>query len=95
MYWHDGAPFGALDVHTIKAIQDPKFQGAPELAEAWKGITVEPIDDYNVRFKLRNSFSPPDKPVSWHAAEYILKDVPPVPARNNRCRSSPVGTGPY
>ena len=55
--WHDGAPFTAADVaFTIQAMQDPDYQGDPNLGELWRNVTVELLDDYTVRFTLDAPF---------------------------------------
>lgn len=96
-FWHDGAPFGARDVvFTIKSIQDPKFQGSPDLAETWKGIIVEQVDDYTVRFNLRDSFAPFVTNLAvGMLPEHILKDVPGEALPDHPFRSNPIGTGPF
>jgi peptide/nickel transport system substrate-binding protein len=55
--WHDGAPFTAADVaFTVQAIQDPGYQGDPSLADLWRNVRVEQLDDYTVRFTLAEPF---------------------------------------
>jgi peptide/nickel transport system substrate-binding protein len=55
--WHDGAPLTAADVtFTVQAIQDPNFQGDPNLSELWRNVTVEQSDNYTVRFTLEEPF---------------------------------------
>ncbi len=55
--WHDGAPFTAMDVaFTVQAIQDPNYQGDPNLSELWRNVTVEQLDTYTVRFVLDEPF---------------------------------------
>ncbi|MGD8462825.1 MAG: ABC transporter substrate-binding protein [Anaerolineae bacterium] len=55
--WHDGAPFTAGDVaFTVQAMQDPGYQGDPNLSELWKNVTVYVVDDYTVRFTLDEPF---------------------------------------
>lgn len=55
--WQDGAPFTAADVaFTIQAMQDPNYQGDTSLAELWRNVTVEQLDEYTVRFTLQEPF---------------------------------------
>lgn len=55
--WQDGAPFTAADVaFTIQAMQDPNYQGDTSLAELWRNVTVEQLDEYAVRFTLQEPF---------------------------------------
>jgi peptide/nickel transport system substrate-binding protein len=55
--WHDGAPFTAADVaFTIQAMQDPDYQGDPNLGELWRNVTVEQVDIHTVRLTLEEPF---------------------------------------
>ncbi|GIW09818.1 MAG: ABC transporter substrate-binding protein [Dehalococcoidia bacterium] len=96
-HWHDGTPFGARDVvFTIRAIQAPRFQGPPDLAESWKNVTVEALDDFTVRFRLRDAFAPflASLQVGMLPA-HLLKDVPPEALPDHPFRVAPVGTGAW
>jgi peptide/nickel transport system substrate-binding protein len=55
--WQDGAPFTAADVaFTIQTMQDPNYQGDSSLAELWRNVTVQQLDEYTVRFTLQEPF---------------------------------------
>jgi peptide/nickel transport system substrate-binding protein len=55
--WHDGEPLTADDiVFTIKTIQDPDYKSP--LFVSFKGVTVEKIDNYTVKFILEEPFAP-------------------------------------
>jgi peptide/nickel transport system substrate-binding protein len=55
--WHDGAPFTAQDVaFTVQAIQDPDYQGDPNLSELWRNVKVEQMDSHTLRFTLEEPF---------------------------------------
>lgn len=55
--WHDGAPLTSADVaFTVQAIQDPGYQGDPNLAELWRNVRVETPDAETVRFELAEPF---------------------------------------
>jgi peptide/nickel transport system substrate-binding protein len=55
--WHDGQTLTADDVvFTIQTIQDPEYKSP--LRINWQGVEVEKIDDYTVRFKLKNTYAP-------------------------------------
>jgi peptide/nickel transport system substrate-binding protein len=96
--WHDGAPFTAADVvFTVQAMQDPDFQGDPALQELWKGVTVTQVNDYTVRFELREPFPS----FMYYTAigilpVHLLGDVPAaqLPA-HPFSTESPVGTGMF
>ncbi len=95
--WHDGVPFTADDVvFTIKAMQDPDYQGIPDLAELWRSVIVEKIDDYTVKFTLKEPFTPfLDYTTIGILPAHILKDVPARLLPRNRFSFEPVGTGPF
>ncbi len=95
--WHDRAPFTADDVvFTIKAMQDPDYQGIPDLAELWRGVIVEKIDDYTVKFTLEEPFAPfLDYTIVGILPAHILRDVPARLLPRNRFSLEPVGTGPF
>ena len=55
--WHDNKPFNADDViFTIQTIQNPEYKSP--LIFSWNGVGIEKIDDYTVRFKLKNAYAP-------------------------------------
>lgn len=93
--WHDGETLTADDiVFTIKTIQNPEYKSPLKIN--WNGVEAEKIDDYAVRFKLKNRYAPflhsltvgilPKhlwagiSPQNFHLAEY---------------NSKPIGSGPY
>jgi peptide/nickel transport system substrate-binding protein len=96
-HWHDGTPFGArVVVFTIKAIQDPRFQGSPDLAETWKNVVVEQVDDFAVRFRLRDVFAPFVTNLAVGMLPYhLLKDIPAEALPDHPFRANPTGTGPW
>lgn len=55
--WHDGEKLTARDVvYTIDAIQN-RLVGSP-LEVTFRGIAVSVLDDYTVRFELKEPFTP-------------------------------------
>ena len=55
--WHDGKPFTAEDViFTISIIQNAEYNSP--LRFNWEGVDIEKINDWTVRFKLRNAYAP-------------------------------------
>mgnify|MGYP000689968202 FL=1 len=95
--WHDGAPLTSNDVRfTIQAIQDPGYQGPPELSELWRPVTVETPDDYTVVFTLPEPFAPfleyTTQPL---IPSHVLSTVAPTLLPTSQFNAQPVGTGPY
>ena len=95
--WHDGKPLTADDmVFTIKALQDPNFQGPPELATLWQTVNTEKGSDHIVSFTLEEPFAPflahtrvPILP------KHILEGVPATELPLHPFSAHPVGTGPF
>ncbi|RJQ36668.1 peptide ABC transporter substrate-binding protein [Candidatus Parcubacteria bacterium] len=93
--WHDGEDFTADDVlYTIRTIQDPGYQSP--LRANWQGVTAEKLNDYTVRFSLRQPYAPFMENlavgiVPAHLWERIPRDGAPLSDLNLK----PVGTGPY
>jgi peptide/nickel transport system substrate-binding protein len=95
--WHDGVPFNADDVvFTIGAIQAPDFQGAPTLAQLWRNIKVQKVDDATVKFTLPEPFTPfLDYTTVGILPAHLLKDVPPAQLPKHSFNLQPIGTGPF
>jgi peptide/nickel transport system substrate-binding protein len=95
--WHDGAPFTAEDVvFTVTAMQDPAFQGVPFLSDMWRTVVVERLDDYTVRFILREAFSPfLDYTTLGVLPVHILGNIPPEELGASKFNATPIGTGPF
>ena len=54
--WHDGQKVTADDViFTVKAIQNPEYKSP--LRPNWQGVDSEKIDDYTVRFSLKQPYA--------------------------------------
>ena len=95
--WHDRTPFTSDDVvFTIEAVRAADFPGSPDVAELWRNVEVEQIDDYAVRFTLKEPFAP--------FLEYTTMGILPrhlyyESTGKNMLASPynlrPVGTGPY
>jgi peptide/nickel transport system substrate-binding protein len=95
--WHDGAPFTASDViFTIEAIQDPRYQGPPELGALWRSVQVEARDPHTVVFTLPEPFGPfLEYTAQRLLPSHILSIVSPEALPTSQFNAEPVGTGPY
>jgi len=102
LFWHDSTatdphPVTADDVlFTFTTIQEPGFQN-PILAQNFKGVELEKLDDRTVRFKLQ-------KPYAFFTSNLMLGLLPkrsfenrPIPDLQNDLdfRFQPVGAGAY
>ncbi len=95
--WHDGVPVTADDVvYTIRIIQDPDFQGNPQLSSLWRSVTVEKVDSHTVRFRLTESFAPFLGYTSVGLLPaHLLQDVPAADLPQAAYNLHPIGTGPF
>ena len=55
--WHDSKELNADDViFTVQSVQNPDLNSP--LRINWKGVRIEKVDDYAVKFILKNAYSP-------------------------------------
>jgi peptide/nickel transport system substrate-binding protein len=93
--WHDGEPFNADDVvFTIETIQNNDFKSP--LHSNFNGVTVEKIDDYTIRFVLKEPFSPFLANLTVGIIpEHIWMDVDPNNISLVEYNLKPIGSGPF
>ena len=93
--WHDGENFSADDViFTVKTIQDPEYKSP--LRQNWQGVAVEKIDDFTLRFVLRQTYAPFLENLSLGIIpEHLWRKIPRGTAVLSDLNLKPVGTGPY
>lgn len=95
--WHDGMPFSADDVlFTIRTIQNPGFEGDPGLAEVWRSVKAEKVDQFEVRFTLGQAYAPFLSYTTLSILPaHVLRDVPAGQLSMDIFNTQPVGTGPF
>lgn len=95
VYWHDGEKLTADDVvFTYKAIQRPETKSP--LADSWKGVEIQAIDEYTVSFSLPNPYTPfPHSLINGIIPEHILGGVAYDELRSSNFNFEPVGSGPF
>jgi peptide/nickel transport system substrate-binding protein len=95
VFWHDGKPLIADDIiYTISIIQDARYNSP--LRFNWEGVTIEKINDWQIRFSLKNPYAPFLANTTlgilpkhiWEKINYEKFAL----AKENL---SPVGTGPF
>ncbi len=93
--WHDGEQFTADDVvFTINRIQNPDFRSP--LRTSWTGVEVEKVDDYKVRFKMKNAYAPfLSNTTVGIIAKHIWEKIQPANFSLATENLEPIGTGPY
>lgn len=95
VFWHDGQPLTARDViFTFDRIQQEKT-GSP-LFVTFQGVTVEMVDEYTVRFVLKEPFAPfLSSLTTGILPEHVWFDIPAERMRLAKENLQPVGTGPF
>ncbi len=93
--WHDGEKFTADDVvFTINTIQNSDFRSP--LRATWSGIVIEKIDDYKIRFRLKNAYAPfLANTTTGIIAKHIWEKVTSTNFSLTPENLAPIGTGPY
>jgi len=91
--WHDGAPFTSKDVRfTYKKLIDPSVK-TPYGADFERIEKLETPDDYTVKVKYKEPFSPALSSWGmWIMPEHLLRNEDLNKTHFGR---SPIGTGPY
>ena len=95
-FWHDGQPVTAADVlFTVKTMQDPDFPGVPDLAELWRTVEVEQLDELTIQFVLAQAFAPfQNYTTIGLLPKHLWEGTPVADLASSPLNASPVGTGP-
>lgn len=93
--WHDGEVFTANDVvFTVASMQDTEFKSP--LGREFRGVVCEKIDDYTVKFTLKEQFAPFITMLTFGILpEHLWSNIAPANADLNELNKKPVGTGPW
>ena len=95
--WHDGVELTADDVaFSVQSVQSPDFAGDDRVAEPWRAVRAEALDDLRVRFELSAPFAPflasTTLPIVPH---HLLGDVAPADWASAPFSRRPIGAGPF
>ncbi len=93
--WHDGQRLTADDVvFTVRSIQTPDY-GSPLMA-AFQGVEIEKVDDYKVRFKLKQPYASfLTSLIVGIVPQHMWSAIEPQNAMLAEQILKPVGTGPF
>ncbi len=93
--WHDGEALTADDViFTIRTIQNPDYKSP--LRANYLGVEAEKIDNYTVRFKLKNAYSAFSERLDFKIMpEHIWQSISPQNFLLTNYNLQPIGSGPY
>ncbi|WKZ47846.1 MAG: peptide ABC transporter substrate-binding protein [Anaerolineales bacterium] len=95
--WHDGTPVTADDViFTIERMQSDGSLIPQDVKDLWAKITVEKLNDKNLKFTLPEPFVPfMDYLTFGILPKHLLESVPADQMPNADFNIQPVGAGPY
>ena len=93
--WSDGEPINADDiVFTFDLIQNPET-GSP-LLPAFQGVKVERIDDYKIRFTLKDPYAPFLSSLTVGILPmHIWSEIPPTNLKLAKQNLQPIAAGPW
>ena len=93
--WHDGESLTASDVvFTIASILDPDFKSP--LYRTFAGVTVEKVDDYTVKFTLKEPYAAfLNLLIVGIIPQHLWYDIPAINAKLATLNQKPIGSGPY
>ncbi|MCC6500224.1 MAG: peptide ABC transporter substrate-binding protein [Anaerolineales bacterium] len=95
--WHDGTPVTSDDVlFTIERMKSAGSLVPQDIKDLWGRITVEKLNDKNLKFTLPEPFVPfMDYLTFGILPKHLLEAVPADQMPNADFNINPVGTGPY
>lgn len=93
--WHNGENFTADDVvFTLDMIHNPEFRSP--LLPIFRGIKLEKIDDYTVKFTLLEPYAPFLENLTFGILPgHLWANIPPANANLAEYNIKPIGTGPF
>ena len=93
--WQDGRPITADDVlFTFESIQNPEYQSP--LSVSFRGVTIERVDDYSVKFILSEPFAPFIGALTFGVLpQHVWGEIPPLNVGLVEYNLKPIGSGPY
>ena len=93
--FHDGKPVSTEDIiFTIEKVLDPVIK-SPKRA-SWEGVSVEKIDEHNIRFILRKPYSMFNEVATLGILpKHIWQNVTSEEFPFSEFNISPIGSGPF
>jgi peptide/nickel transport system substrate-binding protein len=97
IYWHDGEPVTSQDVvFTVNLLKNPDFPVPTDLAEFWRQIEVEALDEATLQFRLPEAYSPFLDYLDFGILpEHLLGGLSVAEIVDAPFNLQPVGTGPF
>jgi len=97
-FWHDGQQVNADDViFNFQIIQNNSYKSIiPFLWANWQGVEVEKVDDFTVRFTLKNPYAAfPHNLTFGLLPKHVWQNVPAANFSLYEANKKPIGSGPY
>ncbi len=93
--WHDDTDFKADDIiFTVASIQDPAFKSP--LIRTFRDVSAEKIDDYSVKFMLKEPYAPFLHVLTFGILPgHLWYNIPPANSDLTELNKKPIGTGPW
>jgi len=95
--WHDGNPVTADDVaFTIDLMRDPDSVLPEDLISFWNNISVVPLAEKSIQFKLNEPFAPFMDYLNFGILpKHLLSGMTFNEMINSEFNLNPIGSGPY
>ncbi|HYU64738.1 MAG TPA: ABC transporter substrate-binding protein, partial [Candidatus Paceibacterota bacterium] len=93
--WHDGAKVTADDIlFTIQTAQNPDYVSFQRIS--WQGIEVEKVNDFTIRFRLKNKYAQFLNNLTMDIIpQHLWQDVKPGNFSLSELNLKPIGSGPF
>jgi len=93
--WHDGENLTASDVvFTFNNILDPDYKSP--LFRTFSGVTAEKLDDYTVKFTLKEPYAAFLNLLTVGIIpQHLWYDIPAINAKLATLNQKPIGSGPF
>ena len=98
LVWQDGQPITSRDViFTVRMLQDPDFNGDPQLVQLFRGVIVEAFGDEVSVMTLPEPYAPflARGAVVGILPEHLLADLDGGQLGDAPFNQAPVGSGPF
>lgn len=94
-FWHDGEKVTADDIiFTIQTAQNPDYASPQRVS--WQGVDIEKINDYTIRFKLKNKYAQfMNNLTIGILPKHLWQYIKPINFSLSELNMKPIGSGPF
>ncbi len=98
--WHDGLRITADDViFTVQLLQDPELPVLPDLANLWRSVIADKVDERTVVFRLSQPYAafPDYVTLRWFGVipKHYWERYTPAEIPNAQLNTQPIGSGRF